>query len=206
MLVNSCHVQCSCRLHYRSRLSWHYPCHSGESEQVDAYCVESSSDLLTSFGFYPTYAQYGSADSKVTYTHRLGRTGRAGRSGKGLVVLLPFETKLVGGMRRNGVEVGDIEDFDDTKEVVEMLSLVRNRIRSGNPKLTSSAEGAYRAFLAYYMSRADALSVSSVDIVHSANQFAESVGLVNLPSLSEKTATKLNLVGVKDISIDKDES
>ncbi len=35
--------------------------------------------------------QYGSADNKVTYTHRIGRTGRAGRSGEGILVLLPFE-------------------------------------------------------------------------------------------------------------------
>jgi superfamily II DNA/RNA helicase len=54
----------------------------------------------------------------VTYTHRLGRTGRAGRSGEGLVVLLPFEKKLVNGLRRNGIEENASLDASDSSFVI----------------------------------------------------------------------------------------
>ncbi len=149
--------------------------------------------------------QYGSADNKVTYTHRIGRTGRAGRSGEGILVLLPFERKLLGGLRQSGVEENNKLVDKSLGEAREMLQPVRNRIQSGNIKLMSSAEGAYRAFLAYYMSRADRLGVYSAEhIVQSANDFAASVGLSKLPSLSEKTAKKLNLKGVNGVSIDND--
>jgi ATP-dependent RNA helicase MSS116 len=149
--------------------------------------------------------QYGSADNKVTYTHRIGRTGRAGRSGEGILVLLPFERKLLGGLRQSGVEENNKLVDKSLDEAREMLQPVRNRIQSGNIKLMSSAEGAYRAFLAYYMSRADRLGVYSAEhIVQSANDFAASVGLSKLPSLSEKTAKKLNLKGVNGVSIDND--
>jgi hypothetical protein len=85
-----------------------------------------------------------------------------------------------------------------------MLQPVRHCIQSGNIKLRSSAEGAYRAFLVYYMSRADALGLTTEQIVESANQFAASIGLTKLPSFSAKTAKKLNLVGIEGISIDDD--
>lgn len=142
----------------------------------------------------------------MTYTHRIGRTGRAGRSGEGILVLLPFERKLLGGLRRSGVEENDalLNITRSLDEAREMLQPVRNRIQSGNIKLTNSAEGAYRAFLAYYMSRADGLGVSAEQIVQSGNEFAASVGLSKLPSLSEKTARKLNLKGVRGVSIDND--
>ena len=140
----------------------------------------------------------------MTYTHRIGRTGRAGRSGEGILVLLPFERKLLGGLRQGGVTENDKLVDKSLDEAREMLEPVRNRIQSGNIKLMSSAEGAYRAFLAYYMSRADGLGISAEQVVQSANEFAVSVGLSELPSLSEKTAKKLNLKGIRGVSIDND--
>lgn len=151
--------------------------------------------------FIVSFAQYGSADSKVTYTHRIGRTGRAGRSGEGLLVLLPFEAKLIGSLLRNGVSESNFAE--DSVEPQELLAPVCNRIKSGNVKLKSSAEGAYRAFLAYYMSRSDALGVTPQEVVSSANEFVESVGLTNVPTISEKTAKRLNIVGIKGVMIEK---
>lgn len=147
--------------------------------------------------------QYGSADSRVIYTHRLGRTGRAGRSGEGLLVLLPFEKSLVASLRRSGVQENAERDSNATADDVnEMLVPVRNKIASGNVKLKSSAAGAYRAFLAYYISRADSLGVSPETIVDCANHFCESMGLTKVPALSTKTAKKLNLLEMKGIYID----
>ena len=115
-------------------------------------------------------------------------------------MLLPFEEKLVGSLRRNGVDKSHLADADDTLELYEMLEPIYNRIRSGNEKLKSSAEGAYRAFLAHYASR-----LAPEEVVSSANEFAESVGLTKLPSISEKTAKRLNLVGIEGVSIVNDD-
>lgn len=139
----------------------------------------------------------------MTYTHRVGRTGRAGRTGEGILVLLPFERKLVNGLRRNGVEENHELAIGSTDEEARlMLEPIRNRIQSGNTKMVNSVEGVCRAFLAYYMSRADGLGLTPEAIVASANEFAASIGLSELPSLSEKTAKKLNLIGLKGVSID----
>lgn len=91
-----------------------------------------------------------------------------------------------------------------SEEVNAMMLNARNRIRSGDAKLNSSAEGAYRAFLAYYVARIDALGVTREEIVQSANLFVKSVGLVTMPKVSEKVAKNLNLVEINGISIDQD--
>jgi len=55
------------------------------------------------------------------------------------------------------------------------------------------------------MSRADALGVTPETIVASARDFAADAGLAKLPSFSEKTAKKLNLIGIKGILIDNND-
>jgi hypothetical protein len=110
-------------------------------------------------------------------------------------------------LRRNGVTERNVAHAADNDEIPhEMLAPILHRIRSGDAKLTSSAEGAFRAFLAYYMSRADSLGVTPDQIVSGASEFAKSAGLSKLPSFSEKTAKKLNLVGMKGIVIDDDDA
>ena len=124
-----------------------------------------------------------------------------------MLVLLPFEAKLVSGLRRKRIaEDALLQSNADSvsEEVNAMMVPVRDRIRSGDVKLNSSAESAYRAFLAYYIARIDTLGGSLEEIVQSANQFAQSVGLLNSPKVSEKVAKKLDLVDVKGISIDHD--
>jgi ATP-dependent RNA helicase MSS116, mitochondrial len=148
--------------------------------------------------------QYGSADSEETYIHRLGRTGRAGKEGRGLQVLLPFEDKIVPTMKRFGIEKDDelqgtllIPD-DDT---MHKLETVYRRIRNGDVVLTTATEGAYRAFLAYYISRLNSLGITAVDVVTAANQLSATAGLIEPPKLSGKIATRLELVAVPGIFI-----
>lgn len=148
--------------------------------------------------------QYGSADSEDTYIHRLGRTGRAGKEGRGLQVLLPFEGKIVETMRQLGItKDDDLQRWlqENEKGVNNQLEAVYKRIRSGDIVLTSSTEGAYRGFLAYYIARVNALGVTSKDVVMAANQFASTAGLVATPQVSEKIALRLELVDVPGISI-----
>ena len=148
--------------------------------------------------------QYGSADNEDTYIHRLGRTGRAGKEGSGLQVLLPFEDKIFETMRRFNIKKDNkLQQWlqENDEETNNQLDAVYKRIRSGDTVLTSSTEGAYRGFLAYYIARVDALGVTREDVVMAANQFSSTAGVVATPQISEKIALRLDLVDVPGISI-----
>jgi ATP-dependent RNA helicase MSS116 len=148
--------------------------------------------------------QYGSADNEETYIHRLGRTGRAGKEGRGLQVLLPFEDKILPTMKRFGIEKDDKLQgtlLTPDNDTMNKLEAVYRRIRSSDMVLTAATEGAYRSFLAYYVSRLNSLGMTAVDVVTAANQFSSAAGLIEPPKLSEKIATRLELVAVPGISI-----
>lgn len=50
--------------------------------------------------------QYGPAEDRATYIHRLGRTGRAGKNGKGILVLnSKTEERAVVGRELKGLDV-----------------------------------------------------------------------------------------------------
>lgn len=150
--------------------------------------------------------QYGSADTGDTYIHRLGRTGRQGKSGKGMTVLLPLEKKIVPSLKRRGITEDSLlsKDFSsDPKPYAEGMQAANRRIRSGDAKLTSAAEGAYRAFLAYYISRMNDLDLSAQDVVVSANHFAKATGLLNIPTISSRVASALDVAHVEGIKIDE---
>jgi len=185
---------------------------SARQRASDAFRVGPKGVLLTSDVSargvdYPDVSlvvQYGSADSENTYIHRLGRTGRAGKDGRGLQVLLPFEEKVVTTMKRYGIERN--EKFQKSlliadDEMKNQLESVYKRIRCGDVVLTRSAEGAYRAFLAYYISRASSLGITPIDVVSAANHLSSTAGLVDPPRLSKRIASRLELVEVAGISV-----
>jgi hypothetical protein len=63
-------------------------------------------------------------------------------------------------------------------EVHEMVDPARSHIQSGDAKLKSSAEGAYRAFLTYCISRPDMDGWTRAEIVESAGDFVERIGIM----------------------------
>jgi ATP-dependent RNA helicase MSS116 len=101
-------------------------------------------------------------------------------------------------MRRRRIpldsEVGSLLEESGRKELDELLESTRLRIRSGHSQLTPSAEAAYRAFLAYYIANSGGLAPTL--ILESANEFALSAGLAELPSIESKVASRLGLGGL----------
>jgi hypothetical protein len=72
---------------------------------------------------------------------------------------------------------------------VSLIEHVANLIQSGHGVLTSSAETAYLAFLAYYV--ANGVGIKGSELLDYAASLASSVGLVKLPSMSDSLAEKL---------------
>jgi ATP-dependent RNA helicase MSS116 len=139
------------------------------------------------------------------YTHRLGRTGRAGKIGSGLQVLLPTEAAAMhGSMKRRGIERDQLlEDAlsQTSPGLEERIQAIKARIRSGDVVLTGAAEAAYKSFVAYYVSRIEALGIAREEVVMEANRLSSAMGLVAPPGLSKKVASRLDLVNLPGILI-----
>jgi ATP-dependent RNA helicase MSS116 len=150
--------------------------------------------------------QVGLPDSKETYIHRLGRTGRAGKAGQGLLVLSPFESLFLSELKGLDVPRDDaimeILNQPVDPETSEMMESVLNRIRRGDTKLNASAQGAYQAFLGFYLSQLKRMSVNSKpELVSIANNFARTMGLDETPKIPKRTAGKMGVAGVPGIVI-----
>lgn len=135
--------------------------------------------------------QYGAPKNRELYIHRLGRTGRAGKQGKGLLVLLPFESDAAATMSRTRIAkdakyAGIIESSAESEHLLEP---VKKLIRSGHVVLTSNAETAYKAFVAYYAGKGDVTNGN--ELLESAALIARCVGLVELPPIAETLTEKL---------------
>jgi len=133
----------------------------------------------------------------------LGRTGRAGKEGSGIQVLLPFEAKKFAKTLGNNTKAEDstTHNKQTTKRQVDNI---RQRTQRGEAQLAIPAEGAYRSFLAYYMSRTNYLGISKHDVVRYSKQFAEQAGLIKLPGIERTIAKKLGIERMKDVSIVED--
>jgi ATP-dependent RNA helicase MSS116 len=122
--------------------------------------------------------QFGSAETRETYIHRLGRTGRAGRKGKGIIIVgSKGEERAFIGQELQGLEIKRDEFYQSVvfgntiaKEGDEgggvngakrrndinaaRLQKIRSSIRDNtNPDLRNLASQAYRSLLGYYVSR-----------------------------------------------------
>jgi ATP-dependent RNA helicase MSS116, mitochondrial len=142
--------------------------------------------------------QYGYPKNWEGYIHRVGRTGRAGREGLGLLVLFPFEVKLLSTLSRRGLERNNQVDTivnaplqDNNLQAV--LEQVRNLIGSGNAVLTPAAETAYLSLLAYYSARSSTLGMSGDEVVGVADSFLSAAGLKTCPEVSSSLLAELNL-------------
>jgi hypothetical protein len=124
-----------------------------------------------------------------------------------LVVLLPFEKQRITGLQENGVK--ELETWHlhngGNAATSEKVRAVTQRIRRGDPPLTRSAEGAYKAFLAHYVARAEALGISNKHIVQYAGEFALASGLQSTPAFSKKIASRLmGIVQMDGLVIEND--
>lgn len=153
--------------------------------------------------------QIGMSESREQYIHRLGRTARAGKDGKGLLVLLPFESKFLSELK--GLDVPKDEKMSASLgmpsqlELPEWMSNNFDRVKSKGNKLSTSAQLAYLAFLGFYLGQLNRISTNSKeDVVKISNDFSKAIGLHQVPSLPQKLVTKMDLVGVSGISVDEE--
>jgi len=132
--------------------------------------------------------------------------GRAGKEGNGLLVLSPFESMFLSELK--GLDVPRDEDIMDmlrnpaNPDSQDLLDGALDRIRSGDAKLTPSAQSAYQAFLGYYLGQMKRTKVRSrEELVQLANAFSRSMGLKDIPKLEKRAAGKMGLKGVAGIVI-----
>lgn len=130
--------------------------------------------------------------------HRLGRTGRAGQEGNGLLVLLPFETRLLSKYRKYNI-LENTNEFnhirDPNSDLDSVLEDIQNAVRGGHVVLEPGAEAAYVSFVAHYIeySRDNSRrSGGGMVVLEAAEHLAQSFGLSSLPKLPENIQSKIN--------------
>jgi ATP-dependent RNA helicase MSS116 len=153
--------------------------------------------------------QFGMADSREQYIHRLGRTGRAGADGKGWLVLGPFENHFLQELRGMDIprndELLDLLSNPIEAETNDMLTTATDRIRSSKNN-QSSAKGAYQAFLGFYLGKMKLMRMNNKDdLVAVANAFSSEMGLPGVPSLTKQMVGKMGLKGVRGVNIQNDD-
>lgn len=145
-----------------------------------------------------TFLQFGFPKNWEGYVHRIGRTGRAGYEGQGLLVLFPFETKLLPTLRRRGLDTNNEAVEAQIKSFVEndsdtTLGPACSMIRRFDPVLAPAAELAYLSILAYYCARADTLDLTGEEVFGLAESFLAASGLRKRPEISQSLLDKLKL-------------
>ncbi|KAL9183291.1 hypothetical protein ACHAXT_005078 [Thalassiosira profunda] len=176
--------------------------------------------------------QYGSADSRETYIHRLGRTGRAGKKGQGILIVggkgeeHSFVKRQLQGLdmqrdeRYQKLLMGDIVAAEGDggggtngalrrKEINERrLEKIHGAIQGGNPKLQRSAQNTYRSLLGYNISNMQNLGMRRKDeVVEYINGLAVQMGFDedNLPRITPKLVGAMGLQGVRGINVGRDQ-
>lgn len=153
--------------------------------------------------------QFGMPSSTEQYVHRLGRTGRAGAAGKGWLILGgPFETPFLGELKQFDVPINsaltDVLHLDDDDKNEELMQVLKNKI--GNSKdhdLAKSGEGAYQAFLGYYLGQMKRLNMNKKEtLVEIVNEFSTAMGFLRPPTLAKNMVGKMGLKGIPGISVE----
>jgi ATP-dependent RNA helicase MSS116 len=153
--------------------------------------------------------QFGMPSSREQYIHRLGRTGRAGAEGTGWLILGPFESLFLEEMKkihlpRNDalVDILNTSITDETGEIDELMQALMTRVGRGDKVLVNSGEGAYQAFLGYYLGHMKRMKMKSKEqLVEVANEFSSAMGFRRAPLLAKNMVSKMGLSGVAGINV-----
>mmetsp|Transcript_22047 Transcript_22047/g.35478 ORF Transcript_22047/g.35478 Transcript_22047/m.35478 type:complete len:622 (-) Transcript_22047:262-2127(-) len=161
--------------------------------------------------------QMGAPANAQDYIHRIGRTGRAGQTGRALMVLLPFErraspnegsrsamhqdTELTEWVRGDDINElnGDVSSTTLFQKCKSDLEATRMKVRSGHTVLTPSAEAAFKAFVAHYISTAGSARAKNnsklrpSEVLTYADDFSKAAGLANPPELDATIASRMGL-------------
>ncbi|KAF3635736.1 DEAD-box ATP-dependent RNA helicase 31 [Capsicum annuum] len=174
---------------YRTRISDEFK----ETKRV----ILITSDVSARGMNYPDVTlviQVGIPVDREQYIHRLGRTGREGKEGEGILFLAPWEQYFLDGIKDLPMENWPVPHLDPRVKV---------KMEEAMGKMdTSVKEAAYHAWLGYYNSMRE-IGRDKTMLVELANQFSESIGLQNPPSLFRRTALKMGLKDIPGIRIRK---
>lgn len=152
--------------------------------------------------------QFGMPSSKEQYIHRLGRTGRANASGKGWLILCSFESLFLEELIKIDIpknpELIDILNKSTLDEADNIMQSLLERIQNGDQMLNKSGEGAYQAFLGYYLGQMKRIRMKRKErLVEIANEFSASMGFQNPPILGGNMVKKMGLEGVAGLRVGK---
>jgi ATP-dependent RNA helicase MSS116 len=152
--------------------------------------------------------QFGIADSRESYIHRLGRTGRAGKAGLGLLVLADMEEGFLKHLKDLDVHVNapmqSLLQAPVPQSLASKLDPVLQSIgRDQNGDLSGKAVKAYVSMLGFYNTNLKSrCGVSGTDnLVNFVNNFAYQAGFDELPPIEKKTIGKMGLKGVQGLNI-----
>lgn len=154
--------------------------------------------------------QFGMPSSKEQYVHRLGRTGRANASGKGWLILANFESLFLEELTKIDIpknpELIDILNKPTLDEADNIMQSLLQRIQNGDQMLNKSGEGAYQAFLGYYLGQMKRIRMKRKErLVEIANEFSASMGFQSPPVLGGNMVKKMGLDGVAGLLVGKSE-
>ena len=173
--------------------------------------------------------QYGSADSRETYIHRLGRTGRAGKVGKGIIICgtrseenqfvkqelkgldVVYDEryqKLVNGdiVAQDGDGGGGTNGHMKRKEIndTRLQKIQSSAVTGSDVQISKLAKATYRSLLGYNSTKMKNLGMRSKDqVVKYCNLLAVQMGFQegNMPRLSPKIVQALGLGRVSGLNI-----
>lgn len=150
--------------------------------------------------------QFGMADSRETYIHRLGRTGRANNKGTGILILSPMEKPFLQTLSGLDIQTVDVDDVLSRPMEGNALGGAVRAISSGrDEEIKQLVDRAYVSVLGFYSSKVKSLpgqnrSHSSRAIVQYVNGFARQMGLQEMPIISSKIAAQVGLAGVDGLN------
>lgn len=183
------------------------------------FIVLIPNELHVAFSFF---LKFGMSSTRDTYIHRLGRTGRAGKEGKGWLILSPFEATFLKELK--GLELSKNQELNEllhqfspnitsasrsdevnsitSHSLIERIALASN---NRNSLLSMRANMAYQSFLGYYHEHMKRCQIKNgKELLQLADSmFAFQVGLKqkNMPKITRRLASRLNLVGIPGIRI-----
>ena len=173
--------------------------------------------------------QFGSAESRETYIHRLGRTGRAGKKGQGIIIVggkgeerafirqelrglevhrdETYQSSLLGDIvAKEGDEGGGINGAKRRNDInATRLQKIRSSIRDNtNADLRNMAQATYRSLLGYYVSRMRLIGANhKAEVVEYVNSLAVEMGFENgkMPSITPKVVNNIGLQGIRGLNV-----
>lgn len=102
-------------------------------------------------------------------------------------------------------ELAEILKYPVDGDIMNDLESVFNRIRSGDAKLTLSAQQAYQAFIGYYRGQMKRLTIKNTEqLVDVANEYSKLMGLKEIPGLTTRAAGKMGLSKLPNVRIVKE--